>query len=96
MHLSQLSSPLLWFAVGDLEVEGQPSDEHVALEPDLVDRGRRQRDGEADEAHHALRTAPAAAPALLPVGRVLRPQLAQHEHDLEKEKKNVRFINHAT
>jgi hypothetical protein len=36
--------------VGDLEVEGEPCDEHICLQADLVDAGRRQGDGQADEA----------------------------------------------
>ena len=63
---------LLGLAVSDLEVEGQLGDEHVGLQPDLVNTGRGQGDGQSDEAHDGS----VAFLGVLSVG-VLRPQLTQ-------------------
>ena len=62
-------SVLLGLAVSDLEVECQFSDEHVGLQSDLVNTGRRQSDGETNEAHDG-----SVAFLSVRVG-VLRPQL---------------------
>jgi hypothetical protein len=42
----------LGFAVCDLEVECEPGDEHVCLETDLVNAGRRQGNSQADETEY--------------------------------------------
>ena len=59
--------------MSDFKVERKPRDEHVSLQPDLVHGGRREGDGQADEAHEG-------GGGLLGGGvGVLRPQLAQHQ-----------------
>lgn len=60
--------------MSDFEVERKPRDEHVSLQPDLVHGGRREGDGQADEAHDG-------GGGLLGVGvGVLGPQLTQQQH----------------
>ena len=60
--------------MSDFEVERKPRDEHVSLQPDLVHGGRREGDGQADEAHDG-------GGGLLGVGvGVLGPQLTQKQH----------------
>ena len=65
---------LLGLAVSNLEVEGELGDEHVGLQPDLVNTGWRQSDGKPYEAHDG-----SVAFLGVSVG-VLRAELAQQEH----------------
>ncbi len=65
----------------DLEVEREPRDEHVALQSDLVHRGRGQRDREPDVTRHRRRVLLDAAAAV--VALVLRPEAAKEENNLK-------------
>lgn len=58
------------------EVEVQSGDEHVGFQPDLVDAGWRQGDGQGHGAQQRRRTFPIVRE------RVLRPQSADQQHHL--------------
>ena len=61
--------------MSDLEVEGQFGDEHVGLQPDLVNTGRGQSYGQPYEAHDG-----SVAFLGVSVVGVLRPQLPHQQH----------------
>ena len=76
---SRPSRDSLWLAVGDLKVEGEPGDEHVGVQADLVDAGRWQRYRHGNQAQQVRRR------GLPVVGEgVLRPQTALEENDLQR------------
>ena len=51
VHLKYFISHSLCFTMSDFEIKGKPGDEHVSLQPDLMDTWWRKSDSKADEAH---------------------------------------------